>query len=85
MSPRSTARLWTAAANPEARIDEEQRRAGQIFNRTLGTGYLLSGHKALNIRPNNRGVYVGRVVSCEHGITIKLSDKLALGDGLEIW
>lgn len=76
------------AANPEARIDEEQRKKlEQIFNRTLGTGYLLSGHKALNInRPNNRGVYVGRVVSCEHGyITIKLSDKLALGDGLEIW
>lgn len=59
----------------------------QVFNRTLSTGYVIPGQQVLSInRPNNRGVYLGRVVSRDGGyITIKLSDTLALGDGLEVW
>lgn len=75
-------------SNPEARVDETRRKKlYQIFNRTLGTGFLAPGQKALSInRPNNRGVYLGRVISHYSGyITIKLSDTLALGDGLEVW
>lgn len=69
-------------------IDELQRKKlYQIFNRTLGSGYLLPEHKVLNInRPNNRGVYLGRVISHQAGyLTIKLSEELALGDGIEVW
>jgi putative protease len=37
-------------------------------------------------RPNNRGVFLGRVLQrVEAGLVIKLEQPLALGDGLEIW
>ena len=69
-------------------IDRGQRKKlYQIFNRTLGSGYLLPGHQVLSInRPNNRGVLLGRVISHQAGyMTIKLSENIALGDGIEVW
>lgn len=75
-------------SHPEAAIDEVLRKKlHQIFNRTLTSGYLLPGQKVLSIsRPNNRGVYLGRIISQNAGhLTIKLSDNVSLGDGLEVW
>lgn len=59
----------------------------QVFNRNLSSAYLIPGQQVLSInRPNNRGVYLGRVISQGAGlITIKLSGTLNLGDGLEVW
>ncbi|MBO8158593.1 U32 family peptidase [Thermosyntropha sp.] len=60
----------------------------KIFNRNLSTGYLFLDDNFLSaMRPNNRGVNVGRVLKQDKDFTtyIKLTDEVRLGDGLEIW
>ncbi len=61
----------------------------KIFNRSFSSGYLFfDRNKFLSSkRPNNRGVYAGRVISQDKQlvVSVKLSDRVALGDGLEIW
>lgn len=60
----------------------------QIFNRSLTPGHTVPGsHHVLSMsRPNNRGVYIGRVASQQgEKTTIKLSESLSLGDGVEVW
>jgi putative protease len=70
-------------------LDELKREMLQVFNRNFSPGYFLDQrHDFLSSkRPNNRGVYVGRVLEQEgNGKTrIKLSDHLNSGDGIEIW
>ena len=60
-----------------------------IFNRDFTTAH-LDGNPRRNLisdkRPNNRGVLVGRVTKIfENKITIKTSEKISVGDQLEIW
>lgn len=61
----------------------------KIFNRNFSTGYLLPGQDGFlsPLKPNNRGIPVGRVVSQDASLKtrIKLTDSLSVGDGLEIW
>lgn len=60
----------------------------QIFNRSLTPGHTIPGsHNVLSMsRPNNRGVYIGRVAAQQGDrTTIKLSESLSLGDGVEVW
>ncbi|SHG48637.1 putative protease [Thermosyntropha lipolytica DSM 11003] len=71
-------------------VDEETKKELlKIFNRHLSRGYLWGVKDDIlsPMRPNNRGVNVGRVVSQDKDFNteIKLSDEVQLGDGLEIW
>lgn len=71
-------------------VDEEAKRELlKIFNRNFSHGYFFGVEdKILSpMRPNNRGVSVGRVLSQDKDFNtkIKLTDEVNLGDGLEIW
>jgi len=61
----------------------------RIFNRNFSSGYLIADNTELlsTKRPNNRGVFVGRVVDQNREMLtrIKLSDTVSLGDGLVVW
>ncbi len=61
----------------------------KIFNRNFSSGYFIFDKSSFmsSKRPNNRGVNIGRVVSQDKDLVtaIKLSDRVSLGDGLEIW
>lgn len=61
----------------------------QVFNRNFSSGYYLGERQGFlsSKRPNNRGVYTGRILKQEQdGLTrIKLSDNLNQGDGIEVW
>lgn len=70
---------------------EEKRQLAQIFNRDFTKGYYQHNPGANLIsyqRPNNRGVYLGRINSVNHrqGLAqVKLEQPLNLGDGIEYW
>lgn len=61
----------------------------KIFNRTFSTGYFIENKAAFlsTRRPNNRGVFIGRIA--EQGpdliASIKLQEPVRQGDGLVIW
>ena len=63
----------------------------QIFNREFTTGYFLEKpglHLMSYQRPNNRGIYIGRVTGFEQEnsqVTVRLEEPLRTGDGYEIW
>lgn len=61
----------------------------RIFNRNFSSGYLFPGNTEFmsTSRPNNRGVYIGRVVDQNREMIarIKLTDSVNLGDGLAVW
>ncbi|MBP1764967.1 MAG: peptidase [Firmicutes bacterium] len=71
--------------------DEAQKRLAQIFNRDFTTAYLLGkqGRKMMSDRrPNNRGVFAGRVVSYDPAkkqAMVHLEEPLAQGDIIEFW
>ena len=66
-----------------------QKNLAQIFNRDFTTAYLEKNPGKNFIsdkRPNNRGVLIGRVTQIfENNITIKTSEKIFIGDQIEIW
>lgn len=72
-------------------IDNDIRELGQIFNRGFSFGYLKEQKNTELIsdgRPNNRGMYLGRIVSYDAKsliATIRLDGKLNVGDGIEVW
>ncbi|NLB89096.1 MAG: U32 family peptidase, partial [Syntrophomonadaceae bacterium] len=62
----------------------------KVFNRNFSTGYLVKGNEAKflsTLRPDNRGVYIGKVIKQDRHFNteILLDDELNLGDGIEIW
>lgn len=63
----------------------------QIFNRDFTTAYLLENpgkNMMSDLRPNNRGLLIGRVVSYDKErklATLKLSGQLSSGDQLDVW
>lgn len=68
---------------------EEEEELEQIFNRGFTSGY-LQGNPGQDLmsyqRPNNRGVFIGRVVECSRqGIAVLLEKELQVGDGIEVW
>lgn len=74
----------------EYKIPEEAKNnLRKIFNRNFSTGYLWPDKTGFlsSKKPNNRGVYTGRVVdqTSELVTRIKLSDSVKPGDILEIW
>ncbi len=66
-----------------------QKNLAQIFNRDFTTAYLEKNPGKFFIsdkRPNNRGILIGRVTKIfENKITIKTSEKIFIGDQIEIW
>lgn len=72
-------------------LPQEARDLAQIFNRDFTTGYFF-GHPGQELmstkRPNNRGLFLGRVVRYEREgrrAQVKLEEPLREGDGLEVW
>lgn len=74
-------------------VDEKDRHdILQIFNRGgFSSGYMKGKHGSDMMcfeKPNNSGVYLGSVLSYDERqrtIDIKLSDRLSVGDAVEIW
>lgn len=69
--------------------EEGLRQLMQVFNRDHSSGYLL-GNPGADLmsykRPNNRGVFLGRVTAQKNGMTeLRLSQPLHVGDGIEVW
>lgn len=68
---------------------EDLRQLTQVFNRDHTTGYWLGNPGASLMsykRPNNRGLFLGRIIRLEPGrMQVKLSQPLHRGDGIEIW
>ena len=68
---------------------EDRRKLAQIFNRDFTTAYLEKNpgkNLISDMRPNNRGVLIGRVADVgQDKITLKLSEKISVGDQVEIW
>ncbi len=69
--------------------DEQRRKLAQIFNRDFTTAYLEKnpGRNLISdMKPNNRGVPIGRVVEVgREKLVLKLSGELHAGDQVEIW
>ena len=61
----------------------------QVFNRDFTHAYLLNkpGADLMSFtKPNNRGVFLGRVVGFEKGqASVKLEEDLSVGDGIQVW
>ena len=68
---------------------DAQRRLAQIFNRDFTTAYLErnQGRNMISdMRPNNRGLLLGRVIKVSHNsIDIKANLPINCGDQLEVW
>lgn len=69
--------------------DGEHATLAEAFSRGFTTAYLENqrGNDIMSYgRPNNRGVFVGRVLSAKNGIaTVAAERPLAVGDVLEFW
>lgn len=88
--------LFAQAAGKDAKNDasvratsDEHQSLEEAFSRGFTEAYLL-GQRGNNImsygRPNNRGVFVGRVASVRDGVaTIAAEEELHEGDVLEFW
>lgn len=80
----------SAGRAPEMRATSEEHRVlEEAFSRGFTTAY-LTGQRGNDImsygRPNNRGVFVGRVVSVRDGVaTVAAEEELHEGDVLEFW
>lgn len=78
--------------NPaEYRIEPvEIRKLSETFNRGFSTGY-FGGNRNREIisvsRPNNRGIFLGRIINLNQLglITLRLDTDLAMGDMVEVW
>ncbi len=68
---------------------EDKAAVAQVFNRDFTSGY-FKGNPGIDLmshlRPNNRGVFLGRVKGVRgRVISIQLEKDLHMGDGIEIW
>ena len=77
-------------AEPDFKPDQAVKdRLLRIFNRNFSSGYFLPDNIQFlsTRRPNNRGVYVGRIEGQDRDLRtrIRLSDTVSLGDGLVVW
>ena len=81
-------RAAASGKDPRATEDEHQTLA-EAFSRGFTTAYLENqrGNDIMSYsRPNNRGVFVGRVTSAKNGVAVIAAERsLVVGDVLEFW
>ncbi len=78
------------ADNPARVAKDDIKAVTQIFNRggELSTGYYYShsGKAMLSSSPKSTGIYIGKVIAVKgKSCTIKLTENVNCGDGIEIW
>ncbi|MBO4780015.1 MAG: U32 family peptidase, partial [Selenomonadaceae bacterium] len=82
-------KVYRDALDKKCSTDEDRRKLAQIFNRDFTTAYLEKNpgkNLISDMKPNNRGVPIGRVAEVAHDkIVLKLSGKISAGDQIEIW
>ncbi len=82
-------KVYRDALDKKFSTTEDHRKLAQIFNRDFTTAYLEKNpgkNLISDMKPNNRGVLIGRVVEVgREKISLKLSDKISAGDQVEIW
>ena len=82
-------KVYRDALDKKFSTPEDKRKLAQIFNRDFTTAYLEKNpgkNLISDMKPNNRGVLIGRVVEVNRDeLTLKLSEKISAGDQVEIW
>ena len=82
-------KVYRDALDKNFSTPEDRRKLAQIFNRDFTTAYLEKNpgkNLISDMKPNNRGVLIGRVVEVGRDrITLKLAEKISTGDQIEIW
>ncbi|MHB1420665.1 MAG: DUF3656 domain-containing U32 family peptidase [Bacillota bacterium] len=82
---------YLASSEEYAVGEDELRDLYQIFNREFTPGYFLGNPGAAMMshgRPNNRGLYLGRVIRNEPQkklACLRLEEELGTGDGIDYW
>ncbi len=82
-------KVYRDALDKKFSTPEDKRKLAQIFNRDFTTAYLEKNpgkNLISDMKPNNRGVLIGRVAEIGRDkIILKLSEKISAGDQIEIW
>ncbi len=82
-------KVYRDALDKKFSTDEDKRKLAQIFNRDFTTAYIEKNpgkNLISDMKPNNRGVLIGRVAEIGRDkIILKLIGKISAGDQVEIW
>jgi len=73
----------------QVNIAELKRQLLKIYNRNFTSGHFIQDRANFlsTNRPNNRGIFIGRIIkqNSDGSTSIKLKETVKVGDGLDIW